>query len=325
MAIDNVLTINTNELFRDEPYTIVGGNLVLDRTLAESKASSGAGPWVKAGQSYVYVDLTAEQEPEADFRIVLQIASNTTGFGDSCRYYQNVPVVQNSGHKIYAFTWVQGIGAYYGSAPLPQLQVNLEIGGKVAKSEYYEIDYTNRDFTTYKKKISGIVTLDSDEAYTLFDIKAYRDSISASADYKSFGLRFYKPCFISLTNTYGAGNEPDLATCDTLYANSYQTSAISIEDTIKANILNDYANGIITAKQNDIACLDVYNIDGDKVLDFSQGQILKVGDIVRIDKDNNGNSLLKKPNGEPRYFQITSRTFRKRGVPSLSLQYREVK
>lgn len=93
---------------------------------------------------------------------------------------------------------------------------------------------------------------------------------------------------------------------------------------IKNNILTDSVNGIISASQSDLACLDVYDLNGNKILDFEKGDILKVGDIVRVDKDNNGTSIIKKSSGDPIYWKIVGRAFSKSGVPQLALKFREI-
>ena len=53
------------------------------------------------------------------------------------------------------------------------------------------------------------------------------------------------------------------------------------------NILNDYKDGIINAKLT-VICGDYYDINGNKVIDWQKGEVLQVGDIVRVDKDNEG-------------------------------------
>ena len=90
------------------------------------------------------------------------------------------------------------------------------------------------------------------------------------------------------------------------------------------NILNSYDDGIHTANIS-IGCLDIYDISGNKVKDWSLGEIIEIGDIVRVDRDNENNSLWKYHNGEPMYWKVTGRNFRKVGVPMLDLELQEVK
>jgi hypothetical protein len=80
----------------------------------------------------------------------------------------------------------------------------------------------------------------------------------------------------------------------------------------------------MSANQKELACLDVYDISGNRVYDFSKGDIIKVGDVVRIDRDNDGNSISYKQNGEPRYWRVVGRQVSKVGVPKIALSLREI-
>lgn len=98
----------------------------------------------------------------------------------------------------------------------------------------------------------------------------------------------------------------------------------NLSNLIEQNIIKDYSNGIATIDMS-IKCLDVYDINNKLVYEFSKGDILNIGDIVRIDKDNDGNSLYKYSNNKDIYFEVTGRTFRKSGVPLIDLELRETK
>lgn len=92
---------------------------------------------------------------------------------------------------------------------------------------------------------------------------------------------------------------------------------------IENNILSDYHNGIRTGSLT-VNCLDYYDIDGNKSKEWTKGEILQVGDVVRVDADNDGNSAIKYHDGSDVYFKITSRAFRHSGVPLIDLQLQEV-
>ena len=51
---------------------------------------------------------------------------------------------------------------------------------------------------------------------------------------------------------------------------------------------------------------------------------MQVGQVVRIDKDNLGNSKVNYINGDPYLWKITGRNFRYKGVPMLDLELQEV-
>lgn len=104
----------------------------------------------------------------------------------------------------------------------------------------------------------------------------------------------------------------------------YKSSNKIIYDVISENIINDYSKGIITAKLS-VVCMDYYDINLNKVKDWNKGEVLQVGDIVRIDRNNNGNSAMKYADGSDMYFRVTGRTFRYSGVPLIDLELQEVK
>lgn len=94
-------------------------------------------------------------------------------------------------------------------------------------------------------------------------------------------------------------------------------------DFIQSNILTDYKNGIITGTIS-VPCLDYNDINSNKIKDWTKGEVIEVGDVVRIDNEN-GNSMYKYTNGKDMYFEVTGRTFRKNGIPLLDLELRETK
>ena len=315
MAIDNVLTISTNELFRDDPYLTIGANVVRNGNMEQT-----ANTWLGKLDGVAYPGILGGSN------IAEVFASPYDSNKKYMEIYQTFPFAQTADHQVY-FRWsarmfnrvnYTGATGYFGTA-------------FYLDSASPTVTYNSFPFRANGTAYPGVNDwwVDFDYIYTVptdksdFLFRMYGDlGTAAIADWFT-NLR--RVGGIDLTLIYGAGNEPTIEESRVLYDDIYETpTTITIEDTIKNNILADYANGIVTASQEELACLDVYDINGNKVLDFSKGGLLKVGDIVRIDKDNNGNSLLKKPNGEPRYFQIVERTFKNSGVPLLSLKYREV-
>lgn len=105
---------------------------------------------------------------------------------------------------------------------------------------------------------------------------------------------------------------------DTKYSNK------KISEIIKNNIKDDYSSGIADASIT-IACSNYYDINGNLAKDWSKGEIIQVGDIVRIDKDNEGNSTSSYKDGTPKLWRVTGRTFRKQGVPLIDLELQEIR
>lgn len=97
---------------------------------------------------------------------------------------------------------------------------------------------------------------------------------------------------------------------------------VKMSTIIKNNIFADYKNGINTLNLTCV-CGDYYSINGNKMKNWSIGDIFEVGDIVRVDKDNNGNSAWKYQNKSPMYWKVVSREFKYTGVPLLDLQLQQ--
>jgi hypothetical protein len=118
----------------------------------------------------------------------------------------------------------------------------------------------------------------------------------------------------------------------TIESNELMTNNVNVSDDkdysimeyVSQNILNDYSSGVNSVNLT-ISCSDMFDTNGNLVIDFAQGQILQIGDIVRIDKDNNGTSLWFYDNGTPMYWRVTGRNFRKVGVPMIDLELQEVR
>ena len=125
-------------------------------------------------------------------------------------------------------------------------------------------------------------------------------------------------------NIYEILSDSTFINSETYYVDSYSANRKNMYELIAENIIEDYREGIKTASIT-INCLDYYDINGKKVKDWSKGEILQVGDIVRVDKDNIGNSAMKYADGSDMYFRVTGRNFRYAGVPLIDLELQEVK
>ena len=118
------------------------------------------------------------------------------------------------------------------------------------------------------------------------------------------------------------GESVDLQTNELMQTNTTIYN-VPIGQLLFDNISSDYSEGIATAKIT-VVCSDIYDINGNKIRDWQSGEIYKIGDIIRVDKDNNGNSLWSYKNGSPMFWKVTGRNFRKFGVPMIDLELQEV-
>lgn len=153
-------------------------------------------------------------------------------------------------------------------------------------------------------------------------------------------IRYLKPLKFDMSiygNNYEItfdDNLIPLGSSDSIYSISLESNELLQDSTMYSgeklsyiignNILNDYKNGIHTA-QITCTCSDYFDIDGKKVKDWAKGDILQIGDIVRVDKDNLGNSAIKYANGKDMYFKVVGRKFKKQGIALLDLELQEVK
>lgn len=172
--------------------------------------------------------------------------------------------------------------------------------------------YNLTPYSTLTSKLLAVsVSLwQKDYDYTNIEISVYGDTIVRSPIERLMNDK---------DNIYEVESNNQLISSD-LY---YRPNKKSIYNVISENIINDYSNGIITAKI-EVVCGNYYNNKG-IAKDWSKGEILQVGDVVKIDKDNNGNSAMKYADGSDMYFRITGRKFRYAGVPLLDLELQEVK
>ena len=81
----------------------------------------------------------------------------------------------------------------------------------------------------------------------------------------------------------------------------------------------------MSATQEMVGCLDLQNEAGEMVKVMESGDILQIGDIVRVDSDDEGTPILRRADGEARIFRIKGRKFSYDGRPTLSLVYQEIR
>ena len=125
---------------------------------------------------------------------------------------------------------------------------------------------------------------------------------------------FISESTVEYSNQYGNFEVSFLS--NPLICNTTIYDSKKISKVISDNILSDYANGVSVAKI-DVFCGDLYNSLNTKVKDWSQGEIIDVGDVVYFD-DN------LKADQSQRYWRVTGRKFKYEGAPTLSLELQEI-
>lgn len=102
------------------------------------------------------------------------------------------------------------------------------------------------------------------------------------------------------------------------------SKTVTLADMVANNILEDYESGILTAKV-EVNALDIRDTEGTVVRTFENGGTYELGDIVRIDDDNDGTPLWTDKDNNPILFQVTGSTINYDGEPYQSLELRQVK
>lgn len=203
---------------------------------------------------------------------------------------------------------------------------------------YTDISDSNTK-TLSLKHSNSVQIVENEDSYTInysvnvFTAKYYLESVGGEYSNENCEISYVERFTISVKGvssnlqfTTEIEKAGDLDSVDyiSLSDNELNQKELGEYESIANNILEEYANGLTTSKIT-VCCTDLYNINGKRVKDWSVGEVIKVGDILRVDKDNEGNSMWEYPNGEPMYWRVTGRNFRKTGVPMIDLELQEVR
>ena len=113
---------------------------------------------------------------------------------------------------------------------------------------------------------------------------------------------------------YGDGDKEISFNGNILMSNStfldYLGEKTPMPKVFSENILNDYKKGVRTASVT-ISCNDYYDENGNKVKNWENGEIVDVGDFVKVEGSN-------------KIWRVSSRNFRKVGVPMIDLELQEL-
>jgi len=198
-------------------------------------------------------------------------------------------------------------------------QTNLKTTAVRETADYYEIDFTVLVGLTRLEVVDvsegGNILASFSEAYipNTLKLSVYGNETNIVFENSS----------VSSTNIDSAKTVASVSTgklvqnvtqIGSTQAGAYE-DGVKITDAIKSTILNDYADGISTATVT-VCCDDFFDANGTKVIDWSQGQTLQVGQLVFFSDD-------KYSNGDQRYWRITGRKFYWEGAPYCDLELQE--
>ncbi len=96
----------------------------------------------------------------------------------------------------------------------------------------------------------------------------------------------------------------------------------SLKERIPRIIRRFYKNGVKRAKLT-IVPSDYYYTDGTRAMNWSVGEIVQVGQMIRV-LDKDGNSYLKDKNGNDMIFRIVGRKLRYEGQFFIDLELQEI-
>ena len=161
-----------------------------------------------------------------------------------------------------------------------------------------------------------------------FGIRLYIGSLSALDNMQKLTVSIVQGCYYKVVKekTVNDLTENVYELEDSTFL-SRETTYNNTEDIYSHNnseLLANYKDGVSVANVT-ISCGDMYDVSGNKVKDWANGEILAIGDVVRIDADHNGNPLWAYKNRDPIYWKVTGRNFRKTGVPMIDLELQEVR
>lgn len=207
--------------------------------------------------------------------------------------------------------------------------LQIEGGGhssSTGNSSIYSIDSTKEDYDFryfYVVRLTPYSTLNSDVFAFNIDLPTEYDAekITLTLRGRLTRLSQLEKYYNDNPNVYEFNYSGKLLTSNFYYLNS--STKTPMYDLIAQNIVEDYSNGLNTTTMT-IACADYYDTHNNKVKDWLKGETLQLGEIVRIDKDNNGNSVWEYNDRQPMYWKIIGRKFRYVGVPLIDLQLQQV-
>lgn len=232
---------------------------------------------------------------------------------------------------------------FYRDLSTLELECNISYNNYIYKNRQYSSDEypstTKRIKLTYisREIEQGFAYSDAQNGYQPFVYNAriendyliirgqipYQRSLGSAVDTsKVYNANFVQSfTFNILKTTYNVVEEEYSSGSSQIELSTNELSqSVFFYDTIP----QDYSNGLSTARIS-IFCTDVYDINGVKRKDWSQGQVIEVGDIIRVDKDNGGNSLWTYANGEPMLWKVVGRKFKMSGSPLIDLELQEIK
>ena len=191
-----------------------------------------------------------------------------------------------------------------------------------------ELDNTTKKDYDFSKGYCCELTYYRTLTSKTFGIRLYLGTLSALYDFNKLTVSIVQECYYKIVKEKTVNdlteNIYELADSTFLSTGTTYNDTEDIYSHNNGELLANYKDGVSVANVT-ISCGDMYDVSGNKVKDWANGEILSIGDVVRIDADHNGNPLWAYKNKQPTYWKVTGRNFRKTGVPMIDLELQEVR
>ena len=198
-------------------------------------------------------------------------------------------------------------------------------------SDYYSGDYQQL-YNKLSQKLSNYITSNSNEEFEKFKsldgkiLYIKSDNSYAKIKIEETDLLSYNITQTKMPELFSAfisqipnGNDGSFY----YYLKSYKInltflslSNFTVTNIILNNILSDYKNGVSSGNVT-ISCNDYFDGNGEKLIDWTKGEIPKLNQTVYFDNDLYQDKT-------QRYWKIKGRKFRKTGIPMIDLELEEV-
>lgn len=223
-------------------------------------------------------------------------------------------------------------GNVYSKYNIHPIQVSLSKYDNTPTSGSRTVGFAYSDLTREEYNFENIEKATILQQYSTLKSETIAFKIPFDAEDSRVNIELYGRCFNTKSNefVFGSGDNEykynysnTWLNTDTYYVDWDNSINIDMYDIISQNIIDDNLKGIKTAKIT-VNCGDYYDIKGNKVKDWGSGDIIEIGDIVQINKDNFNNSAVITSDRDVVNFKVTGRTFRNQGVPLLDLELMEI-
>lgn len=138
---------------------------------------------------------------------------------------------------------------------------------------------------------------------------------------KYYGKRNYDRGIDEVTITSGNATDGYILSITSHYV-SYDKIG-SVVDRLSNSILSDYANGVSTCT-TEITLDQLKYTDGTIAKQASEGEIIHIGDVVRLDRNSFGDSIYNYADGNPYLWRVTGTTLIYDGYPHQKLELQEI-